>query len=238
MHFFRKNPKHLANQETLDIEESIRRLIQRLLETSIQEGHTPEEISSRLTGMVRTLSSSQPEAAKEVGMPGPKPQGRSSRIVLASTNPDFSGPSLSLALLDQQVIPYLGALEELQKVLDEIARQENLPLLISSIRFTPQLTLEVEHIKGILDLLQGSLETWRTAYTEISKARLSPNQPVPDSGLASQSPRQLIQSIKTKFAMELVERFMPSLSTTDKVTYSIRMQPMIEMLLVSALELK
>lgn len=240
----KKESRHLASQETLDIEEAIQRLIQRLLENSIKEGQSPEEISeefsSRLSGMVKTLSSAshptdQGTVHSPMGKPAPFLALPGVLVVLsrAQRGSDFTQPVLTVDYLDRQLIPYLGAVSEIQGVIHDIKGTPHQPMVIHQVSQKQQLEIQLENAVEAFTALAATLPRWRETYRTLSSG-----QPAPDSGLDSQSPRQQLQSIKTKLAMELVERVDSSLSTSDKVTYSIRFQPALEALLVSEIEIQ
>jgi hypothetical protein len=212
----RKKSKQLEKAETVDIEQAVKLLIERLQEENPDEEQTPEQLSAKLSGILQNFGNSQLQGDAPDALPSIS-QREGALITLTSPN---STPYLTIQQLQKSVLPFISAIETIQHTLC-LARQVP-PEEIQIISMIPT-------FKGMGIRLKGGMNTFSLLQSALLDWKKQNSTLLEDENI----PQHILQSAKSDLSIRILNQMVPHLSPSESVTFSVQMQPALDIILSS-----
>jgi hypothetical protein len=223
---FKRFSRRASEEETLDVEKAVNKMIDKLLEESKKKNTTQVELRKQIEAVVQVLQVSENPAANAVEQqvsPEDKTDPTTGILHLRlQPPPNYLTPQI----LVDKVGKYLHALGQIQSVANEIKKVGNQPLNIIRIEHGNPIRVTVTNAKDALAIVRQTITPW------INENSTETNR-IADQLQQSEFDNKFAERNKIALATQVIANIGPALDDADRITFLARIVPAVHTLMFS-----
>jgi pSer/pThr/pTyr-binding forkhead associated (FHA) protein len=141
---------------------------------------------------------------------------------------------LSPAYLAETITPFCQAVDDLQKLYDEILHQESQPITIQDIKGSPIIELHLKDATAIERFIRHQ----KFQPAAVAGGELPPLDMLIGVGNETQKPDEVVANNYADMSMRWLREIQPGLSDAEMTAYTQRLLPIIERILAGKIEIE